>query len=98
VDLYSVIAGAVSWLYPWRSLRDLGIVWCGVALAPIAFMMPLWVFSLFLNLLHTISGGLALASVMIQEANWSKFNFYSGMCLCRRQKNTCDANSDSGKP
>ena len=50
------------------------------------------------NLRHTTSGGPALASAMIREANWSRFNFYSGMYPCRRQKNTSDVSNDSGTP
>jgi protein-S-isoprenylcysteine O-methyltransferase Ste14 len=45
--LYLIIAGAVSWLYPWRLLLDLRIVWLGVALVAIGFAISVWAFLLF---------------------------------------------------
>jgi protein-S-isoprenylcysteine O-methyltransferase Ste14 len=45
--LYLIIAGAVGWLYPWRALFDLRIVWLGVALVAIGFAISFWAFSLF---------------------------------------------------
>jgi hypothetical protein len=35
--LYLIAAGALSWMYPWRRLTDLRIVWLGVALIAIGF-------------------------------------------------------------
>jgi protein-S-isoprenylcysteine O-methyltransferase Ste14 len=45
--LYLIIAGVVSWLYPWRALLDLRIVWLGVALVAIGVALSGWAFSLF---------------------------------------------------
>jgi protein-S-isoprenylcysteine O-methyltransferase Ste14 len=45
--LYLIIAGAVSWLYPWRVLLDLRIVWLGVVLVAIGFAISVWAFLLF---------------------------------------------------
>ena len=45
--LYLIIAGAVSWLYPWRALLDLRIVWLGVVLVAIGLAISVWAFSLF---------------------------------------------------
>ncbi len=45
--LYLIIAAAVSWLYPWRLLLDLRIVWLGVALVAIGFAISVWAFLLF---------------------------------------------------
>jgi protein-S-isoprenylcysteine O-methyltransferase Ste14 len=45
--LYLIIAGAVSWLYPWRALADLRLVWLGLALATIGFAISFGAVSLF---------------------------------------------------
>ena len=45
--LYLVIAGAVSWFYPWRALVDLRIVWLGVALVAIGVAISVWASLLF---------------------------------------------------
>ena len=45
--LYLIIAGAVSWLYPWRALLDLRIVWLGVVLVAIGVAISVWAFLLF---------------------------------------------------
>ena len=45
--LYLIIAGALSWLYPWRALIDLRIVWLGVALVAIGVAISGWAFLLF---------------------------------------------------
>ena len=44
---YLVVAGAVSWAYPWRKLIDLRIIWLGVALIVIALALTAWAISLF---------------------------------------------------
>lgn len=45
--LYLIIAGAVSWFYPWRALLDLRIVWLGVVLGALGAAISAWAFSLF---------------------------------------------------
>jgi len=45
--LYLIVTGAVSWLYPWRSLLDLRIVWLGVVLVAVGVAISAWAFSLF---------------------------------------------------
>ena len=45
--LYLIIAGVVSWFYPWRALLDLRIVWLGVALVAIGVAISVWAFLLF---------------------------------------------------
>jgi len=45
--LYLIIAGAVSWFYPWRALLDLRMVWLGIALPAIGLALSAWAFSLF---------------------------------------------------
>jgi len=45
--LYLIAAGALSWMYPWRRLIDLRIVWLGVALIAVGFAIALWAISLF---------------------------------------------------
>jgi len=45
--LYMVLAGAASWLYPWRALLELRLVWLGVALIAIGVGISGWAFSLF---------------------------------------------------
>ena len=45
--LYLIIAGAMSWFYPWRALIDLRIVWLGVALVAIGVAIFAWAFLLF---------------------------------------------------
>lgn len=45
--LYLIIAGAVSWFYPWRALVDLRIVWLGVALVAIGVAISVWASLLF---------------------------------------------------
>jgi protein-S-isoprenylcysteine O-methyltransferase Ste14 len=47
VLLYLIIARAVSWLFPWRELLDLQIVWLGVALVAIGVALSVWAFLLF---------------------------------------------------
>ena len=45
--LYLIAAGALSWMYPWRRLIDLRIVWLGVALIAVGFAIAFWAISLF---------------------------------------------------
>ena len=45
--LYLIIAGAVSWFYPWRALLDLRIVWLGVVLVAIGVAISVWASLLF---------------------------------------------------
>lgn len=45
--LYLIAAGALSWMYPWRRLIDLRIVWLGNALIAVGFAIALWAISLF---------------------------------------------------
>ena len=45
--LYLIIAGALSWFYPWRALIDLRIAWLGVALVAIGVAISAWAFLLF---------------------------------------------------
>jgi protein-S-isoprenylcysteine O-methyltransferase Ste14 len=45
--LYLVAASALSWMYPWRRLIDLRIVWLSVALIAIGFAIAFWAISLF---------------------------------------------------
>ena len=45
--LYLIIAGVVSWFYPWRALVDLRIVWLGVALVAIGVAISVWASLLF---------------------------------------------------
>jgi len=45
--LYLIIAGALSWFYPWRALIDLRIVWLGVALVAIGVVISAGAFLLF---------------------------------------------------
>lgn len=44
---YLIVAGALSWIYPWRRLVDLRIVWLSVALMAAGFVIALWAASLF---------------------------------------------------
>ena len=44
---YLILAAASSWIYPWRRLIDLRVVWLGVALIAIGFAMAFWAASLF---------------------------------------------------
>ncbi|HEY8696923.1 MAG TPA: isoprenylcysteine carboxylmethyltransferase family protein [Rhizomicrobium sp.] len=37
--IYVLIAAVVSWYYPWRAIVDLQIVWLGVALVVIGFLI-----------------------------------------------------------
>jgi protein-S-isoprenylcysteine O-methyltransferase Ste14 len=45
--LYLIAAGALSWIYPWRRLIDLRIVWLSVALIALGFAIAFWAVSLF---------------------------------------------------
>ena len=45
--LYLIAAGTLSWVYPWRLLIDLRIVWLSVALIAIGFATSFWAISLF---------------------------------------------------
>jgi protein-S-isoprenylcysteine O-methyltransferase Ste14 len=45
--LYLIAAGALSWMYPWRRLIDLRIVWLGNALIAVGLAIALWAISLF---------------------------------------------------
>jgi protein-S-isoprenylcysteine O-methyltransferase Ste14 len=45
--LYLIAAGALSWMYPWRRLIDLRIVWLGVALIAVGFAIAFRAISLF---------------------------------------------------
>ena len=47
--IYLLIAGAVSWLYPWRVLGDVRVLWLGVALVVIGFIVAASAFSLFVR-------------------------------------------------
>ena len=47
VFLYLIIARAVSWLFPWRALLDLQIVWLGMTLVAIGVAISTWAFVLF---------------------------------------------------
>jgi protein-S-isoprenylcysteine O-methyltransferase Ste14 len=47
VLLYLGIARLVSWLFPWRALIDLRIVWLGVALVALGIGLSVWAFVLF---------------------------------------------------
>jgi protein-S-isoprenylcysteine O-methyltransferase Ste14 len=42
-----VLAGALSWFYPWRTLLDLRLVWLGGALIPLGVGISGWAFALF---------------------------------------------------
>jgi protein-S-isoprenylcysteine O-methyltransferase Ste14 len=44
---YLIVAGALSWIYPWRRLVDLRIVWLSVALIAVGFAIALWAALLF---------------------------------------------------
>jgi protein-S-isoprenylcysteine O-methyltransferase Ste14 len=44
---YLIVAGALTWIYPWRRLADLRIVWLSVALIAFGLAIALWAFSLF---------------------------------------------------
>jgi protein-S-isoprenylcysteine O-methyltransferase Ste14 len=35
--IYLTVAGAVSWLYPWRALVDLRVLWLGILLIVLGF-------------------------------------------------------------
>jgi hypothetical protein len=45
--LYLIIAGTVSWFYPWRALLDLRIVRLGVGLVAIGVAISIWASWLF---------------------------------------------------
>src|SRR5215471_4223629 len=45
--LYLIIAGTVSWFYPWRALLDLRLVRLGLALVAIGIAISIWAFLLF---------------------------------------------------
>jgi len=45
--LYLIAAGALSWMYPWRRLIDLRVLWLGVALIAIGLAVGFWAVSLF---------------------------------------------------
>ena len=45
--IYLIIAGVVSWFWPWRTIVDLRIVWLGITLVVIGFAISFWAFSLF---------------------------------------------------
>ena len=45
--LYLIAAGTLSWMYPWRRLLDLRLVWLGLPLIAIALALALWAISLF---------------------------------------------------
>jgi protein-S-isoprenylcysteine O-methyltransferase Ste14 len=45
--LYLIAAGFVSWIYPWRAVIDLRIVWLGIVLVAMGFAISFWAFSLF---------------------------------------------------
>lgn len=44
---YLIAAGTASWMYPWRRLIDLRVVWLGAALITVGFALSLWAASLF---------------------------------------------------
>ena len=35
--IYAILAGAVSWLYPWRAIVDLRLLWLGILLLMLGF-------------------------------------------------------------
>ena len=45
--LYLIVAGVLSWVYPWRRVIDLRIVWLGVGLIAIGLAIAFWAASLF---------------------------------------------------
>jgi len=45
--LYLIIAGTVSWFYPWRALLDLRLVRLGLALVAIGIAISIWAFLMF---------------------------------------------------
>jgi protein-S-isoprenylcysteine O-methyltransferase Ste14 len=45
--IYLVIAGAVSWLYPWRAIIDLRVLWLGALLIVLGFALAFSAASLF---------------------------------------------------
>ncbi|HEX3179031.1 MAG TPA: isoprenylcysteine carboxylmethyltransferase family protein [Methylomirabilota bacterium] len=45
--LYLIIAGAVSWLLPPRTLPELRVVWLGVTLVALGVAISAWAFVLF---------------------------------------------------
>jgi protein-S-isoprenylcysteine O-methyltransferase Ste14 len=45
--LYLIAAGVLGWMYPWRRLIDLCVVWLGVALIAVGFAIAFWAISLF---------------------------------------------------
>jgi protein-S-isoprenylcysteine O-methyltransferase Ste14 len=45
--IYLVVAGAVSWLYPWRAVIDLRVLWLGIMLIIAGFALALTAFTLF---------------------------------------------------
>ena len=45
--LYLIAAAAASWMYPWRRLIDLRVVWLGAALIAVGLGLAFWAASLF---------------------------------------------------
>jgi len=45
--IYEIIAGLISWYYPWRAIVDLRIVWLGAALVAAGLVTSAWAFSIF---------------------------------------------------
>ena len=45
--VYLIIFGAVSWVYPWRSMLDLRIVALGIAVVAVGFAISVWAASIF---------------------------------------------------
>ena|SRR5207248_832171 len=45
--IYLLIAGAVSWLYPWRVLGDVRVLWLGAVLIVLGFALAFSAASLF---------------------------------------------------
>lgn len=45
--IYSIVAGAVSWAYPWRALVDLRVLWLGALLIVLGFGLAFSAATLF---------------------------------------------------
>ena len=45
--IYLIIFGVLSWIYSWRALFDLRVVWLGVVLVAAGFTTSFWSASLF---------------------------------------------------
>jgi protein-S-isoprenylcysteine O-methyltransferase Ste14 len=45
--IYVILAAAVSWYYPWRAVVDLRVVWLGIALVVVGFLIAFSAATLF---------------------------------------------------